>query len=206
MIDESEEEEELSKLSPSETKEDIESKNLQKDDEFGDLAFEDEKLAEDIEIDENDEDIKDISSTEKDIDLIDEDENLEEITSSKQDKIEEISEEDNIKNNHPTVQSVEELDMIDEKSLKELFGQNIDEEEMQEVNSNEEEMEVESFEEIKPKKKKKKKNKKNILNQEALSSLQEEITSKLLDIDTLREVLDGMEIRIKFYNKNKGKS
>ena len=87
----------------------------------------------------------------------------------------------------------EELDMIDEDSLKELF-------QIKDKNDpKEENMYIQSLKENKPKKKKKKKK----IKKEKLASLQEEITSKLLDIDTLREVLDGMEIRIKFYNKNK---
>ncbi len=88
-----------------------------------------------------------------------------------------------------------ELNTINEENLKELFDDNskIDKTEK------EENMYIETIKKVKKIKKPKKSKKIND------AKIKEDIISKLLDIDTLREVLDGMEIRIKFYNKNKKK-
>lgn len=90
----------------------------------------------------------------------------------------------------------EELDLIDEDSLRELFDQQDDSTSKVDIKDQEEDRYKKISKKSKSKKKKKRAKKKKL-------ALQEEIVSKLLDIDTLREVLDGMEIRIKFYNKNK---
>ena len=185
-----------------EEKQSIEPENIQKYDDSEDLTLEDKKLEENVI--EKEEDKKDTLVIENIQSIAKENESFSKISDSKQNNPKDTINNNTI-DNKQRVGSAEELDKIDEQSLKELFGQSSDNEneETPEISNIEEEMEVESFEEIKPTKKKKKKNKKKKLNQEVLSSLQEEITSKLLDIDTLREVLDGMEIRIKFYNKNK---
>ncbi len=91
-----------------------------------------------------------------------------------------------------------ELDKIDEENLRELFGENS---EIDNVNK-EEDMYIETIKKVKKSKKSKKAKKDKKINN---TEIKEEMVSQLLDIDTLREVLDGMEIRIKFYNKNKKK-
>jgi len=85
----------------------------------------------------------------------------------------------------------DELDGIDESNLKELF-----EDKQKSEKEKEKDMPIDTVK--KPKKPKKDKKKKN-------DKIKEEIVSQILDIDTLRNVLDGMEVRIKFYNKNKKK-
>jgi len=71
-------------------------------------------------------------------------------------------------------------------------------------NEDEDNMYIENIEEIKKgkKNKKSKKSKKNKKEKKINNSqIKEEIINKLLNIDTLKDVLDGMEIRIKFYKK-----
>ncbi len=85
----------------------------------------------------------------------------------------------------------DELDGIDEFNLKELF-----EDKQKSKIEKEKDMPADTVK--KPKKDKKDKKKKN-------DKIKEEIVSQILDIDTLRNILDGMEVRIKFYNKNKKK-
>ncbi len=143
--------------------------------------------------------------------------NLEEVNDEKKESdFDDVGEEtdeatrvaENIKKDIRTKEDDEkdELDDIKEESLQELFGEKeigeIDKsiEADEAIDDKEEDMIMEAEEELKPKSKKKKKKK---IKQEELANLKEEITAKLLDIDTLREVLDGMEIRIKFYNKSK---
>jgi len=183
-------------------------------DDFDEFKDEEEPIEDEIDKFEFDID-KDIDSAnlqenekEKQSDYTDEFEDTqaeESINEEAQVAISDIKEENDIaktEKTNTTHNSQEELDLIDEESLKELFDEAQDTKESKEnLTDKEENMYIESLEKKKKKKKKKNKNKK--IKDKKLIELQEEITSKLLDIDTLREVLDGMEIRIKFYNKNK---
>ncbi len=183
-------------------------------DDFDEFKDEEEPIEDEIDKFEFDID-KDIDSAnlqenekEKQSDYTDEFEDTqaeESINEEAQVAISDIKEENDIaktEKTNTTHNSQEELDLIDEESLKELFDEAQDTKESKEnLTDKEENMYIESLEKKKSKKKKKNKNKK--IKDKKLIELQEEITSKLLDIDTLREVLDGMEIRIKFYNKNK---
>ncbi len=178
--------------------------NESEDDETLDEEDEEDIQEPSIEPTEENFDISDLKDEIKDMNVSDQEVSEIEIGESK--KEEDLSKDEVIEDNKTDDEQnhSQELDLIDEESLKELFGETTKKEEVEDnIIEKEEDMQIESFEDIKPKEKKKKKKKKKKSSKKIPIRLQEEITSKLLDIDTLREVLDGMEIRIKFYNKNK---
>ncbi len=194
-----------------EKSEDFDIADMNNDDEIK----EEEHKVEDVPYDEEIEDSDDLSLDDLNLEEIGDEEEGEidsdDITNdaiiSEDIKEEATAQDDSLEKESEEKEEKDELDEINEESLQELFGEKeidndlVKNEEAEEaIDNKEEDMIMETEEELKPKSKKKKKKK---TKEEDLANLKEEITAKLLDIDTLREVLDGMEVRIKFYNKSK---
>ena len=141
----------------------------------------------------DEENTKDITTKDFDTDDFNEEPNTinNEKEIDKENKSENINDEDDEDIISECDENKDELDGIDEFNLKELF-----EDKQKSEKKKEKDMPVDTVK--KPKKPKKDKKKKN-------NKIKEEIISQILDIDTLRNILDGMEVRIKFYNKNKKK-
>jgi len=149
----------------------------------------------------------------------DENENVENVENENEDVEDEneLIEDKDIENED--IQEVEEksdknddFENLDEESMLELFEEknknnDFENNKVEKTNNNNEDednMYIENIEEIKKgkKNKKSKKSKKNKKEKKINNSqIKEEIINKLLNIDTLKDVLDGMEIRIKFYKK-----
>ena len=190
---------------PKESKSD-EEKNIEKENTDDDMEDEVEEADETVPSVLDKEDIEEVKG------LLDDEENTKDITTKdfdtadfneepntinnekeidKENKSENINDEDDEDIISESDENKDELDGIDEFNLKELF-----EDKQKSEKKKEKDMPVDTVK--KPKKPKKDKKKKN-------NKIKEEIISQILDIDTLRNILDGMEVRIKFYNKNKKK-